>query len=312
MIALKKVRALDLVEPAQPGRKSHLSAASGLVHAGEQLFVVADDELSIGVFDDAHEKPGELIRLLPGELPLDPVARKEAKADFESLVLLPPLPGFNHGALFALSSGSKKKKRHISALLRLKKHMTVSGGAMPFDLAEAYEPLHREFARLNIEGAVVHDGELRLFQRGNKKDRTNAILRCKLAPVLEAISLGRGIGALELVAVVPVELGDLDGVPFSFTDAAALPNGDMVFTCAAEDTDDAYDDGPCTGSAVGIVGVQGDIVMLDRVSENVKLEGVAASQNGGNADLLLVSDADDAEVPATLFAATIGTSRGPL
>lgn len=310
MIALSKVRSLDLVEPAQAGRKPHLSAASGLVHAGERLFVVADDELSLGIFDDTHKKPGDLIRLLPGELPLDPVERKEAKADLESLVLLPPFPGFNYGALLALSSGSKKKKRHISALLRLKKHMTVSGGAMPFDLAEAYEPLHQEFARLNIEGAVVHDGELRLFQRGNKKDRTNAILRCRLAPVLEAISLGRGIGALELVAVVPVELGDLDGVPFSFTDAAALPSGDMAFTCAAEDTEDAYDDGPCTGSAVGIVGVQGNIVALERVSENVKLEGVAAREKDGTADLLLVSDADDADIPATLFAASIGTSRG--
>lgn len=305
MIVLKKVRDLDLLKPPQEGRKPHLSAASGVVHAGTNLFVVADDELSIGVFDDAHKKPGELVPLLPGELPLDPVERKAAKADFESLVLLPPFPGFGHGALLALSSGSKKKKRHVSALLRLSKEMTASGGAMQFDLTEAYEPLHREFARLNIEGAVVHDGELRLFQRGNKKDRTNAILRCALTPVLEALSLGRGIGALKLLAVVPVELGELDGIPLSFTDGAALQNGDMVFTCAAEDTDDAYDDGPCTGSAVGIVGVQGDILALERVAEKVKLEGVAVMEDGNPAQLLLVSDADDAEIPAAVYAAAI-------
>jgi hypothetical protein len=308
MIVLRKVRELDLVAPPQPGRKPHLSAASGLVRAGPTLFVVADDELSLGVFGAEREDPGELVQLLSGELPLDPIERKAAKPDFESLVLLPPFPGFGHGALFALSSGSKKKKRHTSALLRLSKDLTVSSGAQQFDLGEAYEPLHREFARLNIEGAVVHDGELRLFQRGNKKDRTNAILRCKLPPVLEAISLGRAIGALELLAVVPVELGELDGIPLSFTDAAALSNGDMVFSAAAEDTDDAYDDGPCTGSAVGIVGPQGNLVALERVSEKVKLEGVAAAENGAAADLLLVSDADDADVAAGLHTGSIRTA----
>lgn len=311
MIVLKRVRGLDLVAPTQPGRKPHFSAASGLVHAGEHLFVVADDELSLGVFDTEHEKPGKLIRLLPGELPLDPVARKAEKADLESLLLLPPFPGFDHGALLVFSSGSKKKRRHTSVLFPLAKGAAVSGGPVQFDLAEAYEPLHREFARLNIEGAVVYDGELRLFQRGNKKDRTNAILRCKLAPVLEALSLGRGIGALELLAIVPVELGDIDGVPLSFTDAAALSNGDMIFSSAAEDTDDAYDDGPCRGSAVGVVGPQGDLITLERVSDNVKLEGVAAIERGDFADLLLVSDADDAEIPAALYAAPIRTSRRP-
>jgi hypothetical protein len=309
MIALKKLRNLNLTEPAQPGRKPHLSAASGLVQAGSHLYAVADDELSLAVFDDQNRKPGELIRLLPGELPLDPVVRKDKKADFESLLLLPPFPGFNHGALFALSSGSKKKKRHSSALLRLAKDKTVSAGAAQFDLFVAYEPLNREFTGLNIEGAVIYDGELRLFQRGNKKDRSNAILRCKLAPVLEALSFGRAIGALELIAVAPVELGDLDGIPFSFTDAAVLSNGNMVFSAAAEDTDNEVDDGPCAGSAVGIVTPQGDVIAVEQVSEKVKLEGIAVSEHGDSAGLLLVSDADDAEIPATLYESTIKTRQ---
>ena len=193
--------------------------------------------------------------------------------------------------------------------MRLGPEGKAIGGAQAFDLNAMYEPLHAEFAKLNIEGAVVCDDELRLFQRGNKKDRANAILRCKLAPVLEALSFGRGIGALEIIAVVAVELGDLDGVPLSFTDAAVLPNGDMIFSSAAEDTDDAYDDGPCTGSAVGIVTPKGEIAALERVSENVKLEGIAVVESGDVAELLLVSDADDAEIPASLYAASLGIPR---
>src|SRR5271169_2423622 len=33
---------------------------------------------------------------------------------------------------------------------------------------------------------------------------------------------------------------------------AALPDGTMVFTAVAEDTDDNYNDGACAGAAVGI------------------------------------------------------------
>jgi hypothetical protein len=305
MLALQKMRSLDLKEPSQEGRKPHLSAASGLVRAGKKFYVVADDELSLGVFDHKHEKPGELIRLLPGELSLDPVERKAAKADFESLVALPAFSGFEHGALFALGSGSKKKKRHTGAVLRLGADGKLIEGAQAFELAAMYEPLHSEFEKLNIEGAVVFGEEFRLFQRGNKKDRMNAIVCCKLKPVIDALSMRQQIPALELISIVPVELGELDGIPLSFTDAAGLPNGDMVFTAAAEDTDDAYADGPFTGSAVGIVRADGNLTALERCSEKVKLEGVAVAKSGDAIELLLVSDADDADIAAGLYHASL-------
>jgi hypothetical protein len=307
MISLKQRRTLDLAAPLQRGRKPHLSAASGLVRMDSRLFVIADDELSLGVFQAEGDEPGEAIRLFSGELPLDPAARKDEKADFEALLALPPFPGFEQGALFALPSGSKKKKRHQAALLRLSGTKSISAGVTRIDLAEAYAPLHREFARLNIEGAVVHDGELRLFQRGNKKDRVNAIVRCRLAPVLESLALGRGLGALEVLGIAPVELPELESIPLSFTDAAVLRNGDMVFTAAAEDTDNPEDDNVFSGSAIGIVTAAGELRSLEEVSERVKLEGIAAAAEGAEAELLLVSDADNADIAAPLFSARIET-----
>jgi hypothetical protein len=305
MISLKQLRTLEIAAPLEPGRKAHLSAASGLVYVQSKLFVIADDELSLGMFAPDGTAPGDVIRLLPGNLPLDPIERKDDKADFETLFALPPFPGFEDGALFALPSGSKKKKRHKAALLRLSDTKSISAGVTPIDLAEAYAPLHKEFARLNIEGAVVHDGELRLFQRGNKKDRVNAVIRCRLAPVLESLALGRGLGALEVLGIAPVELPELEGIPLSFTDAAALQNGDMVFTAAAEDTDNPEDDNVFSGSAIGIVAASGDLLALETVSERVKLEGVTVVAEGADTELLLVSDADNADIAAPLFSARI-------
>jgi hypothetical protein len=305
MLPLKKLRALNLAKPVQTGGPSHLSAASGLVRKNAYLYVVADDELSLGVFGAADNEPGILVELLPGELPLDAKARKAAKPDFESLTTLPPFPGFQHGALLALGSGSKKKTRQIAVIAGLDQAGTVRGAVASFDLAAFYEPLHREFAGLNIEGALVSGDELRLFQRGNKKDRSNAIIRCQLQPVLNAIGLERAVDPAEIIAVVPVELSEIDGLPLSFTDAALLPDGNMIFSAAAEDTEDAYEDGNCVGSAVGIVGPQGNLIFLEQTDLIVKLEGIAVVPDENGIGVLLVSDADDPDVAASLFSTRI-------
>ena len=77
-IHVAKLRELDLSSSTQPGRPSFLTAASGLAVIGEHLYVVADDELSLGVFPRKGNAAGDLIRLLPGELPRKPKARKRA------------------------------------------------------------------------------------------------------------------------------------------------------------------------------------------------------------------------------------------
>ncbi|MEO6277397.1 MAG: hypothetical protein ABIP59_06225, partial [Roseateles sp.] len=74
---------------------------------GQRLFVVADDEHTLAVFDAASDSPGTLHRLFIGELPDKPKARKAAKPDLEALAQLPPFAACPHGALLALGSGSK-------------------------------------------------------------------------------------------------------------------------------------------------------------------------------------------------------------
>jgi hypothetical protein len=158
---------------------------------------------------------------------------------------------------------------------------------------------------LNIEGAVAAGDELRLLQRGNKRHPLNAIVHFPLAAVLDSLSSGISVAAIVPSAIDPLEVGQIDGVPLTFTDGAGLPDGSMVFTAVAEDTEDTYHDGTCIGAAIGIVGSDGTLRFLDRIDGCHKVEGVSARIDGNAIQLLLVTDADDPGIPANLFSATL-------
>lgn len=302
MISPIRIRALDLVAPSGVGRNAHLSAASGLVRAGQFLYVVADDELHLGVFDAASAAAGTLFRLFDGELPESGPKRKKKKPDLEALTLLPPFAAFGHGALFALGSGSRRNRR-TGALLGIGADGAAGGASSVVDLSAMFSALDQEFPDLNIEGAVVAGGELRLLQRGNKS-AGNALARFRLSEVLDSLASARP-EPLRPIAIERVDLGEIDGIPLCFTDGAALPDGGLVFTAIAEDTDDSYLDGPCAGAAVGVLGKDGDLRFLDRLDRPHKIEGIEAQVAGDIIRLLLVTDADDASVPAAMFSAAI-------
>jgi hypothetical protein len=307
MISLTKIRELDLVPSGEAQAPSHLSAASGLACPGASIYVVADDELHLGVFPAVGHAPGHLLRLFDGELPPDKAARKKQKPDLEAITPLPAFGPFTNGALLALGSGSKKN-RCRGALLALDPSGTVTGAPKIIDAAPLREDLDRRFPDLNIEGAVVIGGEFWLLQRANRKHPQNLIIRYPLASVLAALAAGDITGTLAPSAVDAIELGEIDGVPLSFTDGASLPDGSMVFTAVAEDTEDTYNDGACLGAAIGVAAPDGTLRFLKRCDECHKIEGVAARGDNNVIRLLLVTDADDPAIPASLFTTTLPNS----
>jgi hypothetical protein len=288
MIRLRKLRELRLREPAPDGRR-HLSAASGLVCAGEYLYVVADDELHLGVFPARGATPGELLRLFPGELPAGHAARKAAKPDLEALAMLPD------GALLALGSAATPR-RERGAVLPLERNGEIAGPPRILDLARLAAALRVALGDVNIEGAVAAGDRLLLLQRGHRHAR-NALVGASLDAVL-----GR---AEPRLVVRDVSLGNLDGIPLGFTDGALLPDGTLAFSAVAEDTASSYDDGPCTGAALGILSPEGEVLQLERLATPAKIEGIAVLAAGAALDLLLVTDADDATIPARLCAARV-------
>jgi hypothetical protein len=309
MISLTKLRTLDLADAGDPASPRHLSAASGLACPGSFIYVVADDELHLGVFPATGNRAGHLIRLFPGELPAEKAARKKAKPDLEAITQLPPFAKHPNGALLALGSGSTHNRRRGS-LLALDPTGAVSGLPRAVDFSHLFAALDRYHPALNIEGAVAIGDELRLFQRANKSHPRNAIIRYPLADILAALASGDPVGTIELLAIDFIDLGHIDGVPYSFTDGAALPGGGIAFTAVAEDTEDTYNDGACLGAAIGVLAKDGRLRFLEPLEECDKVEGIAARVDGNVIRLLLVTDADDPAIPATLFSATVPNAAG--
>ncbi|MBD9425244.1 hypothetical protein IB232_07920 [Pseudomonas sp. PDM15] len=276
---------------AHPLGQAHLSAASALVRVGERLYVVADDELHLGLFSLADEDPGRLVRLFEGELPAPKAERKAAKPDLEALALLPALPGHAQGALLALGSGSKANRQR-AVLLGLEE------GALPrqLDLAPLYQPLHEYFSDLNIEGGFLLGEEFLLLQRGNQGQATNAAVHYRWTELRDWLL---GDGPLPTPPIIhPVELGELGGVALGLTDGAALADGRWLFSAAAENTADSYYDGACLGAVIGLVERDGRVRRLAELEGRWKVEGIALDEAG---DLLLVTDADDPATAASLL-----------
>jgi hypothetical protein len=308
MISLTRLRDLDLEDSADARSPRHLSAASGLTCLGSFLYVVADDELHLGVFPLADNAPGSLLRLFPGELPMDKADRKKQKPDLEAIAELPPFGNYPHGALLAFGSGSKKKNRRRGVLLGLDARGAINCPPLIVDFSQLFAELDRRLPALNIEGAFASGDTLCLLQRGNIRHPQNAIVRYPLPAMLDALASGAPVGAIAPAAIDLLALGDIDGVPLTFTDGASLPGDAMVFTAVAENTEDSYNDGACLGAAIGIAESDGTLRFLDRLEGCHKVEGVAARIDGDAIRLLLVTDADDAAVPATLLTGTIPNS----
>ena len=306
MLELQKLRDLTLENPIAPGRPPHLSAASGLVMVQSLLYVVADDELSLAFFPASGAAPGKLIRYRDGELPSGKEKRKKLKPDLEALVLLPSFATCQHGALFALGSGSRKTRRQ-GAIFALDEHGAIREAPRAIDLSPLMAALDAEVAGLNIEGALWVQDRFMLLQRGNKGGGRNVSITLSLEDMLHALATGT------VVPPVPFEireydLGEIDGVPLTFTDGAALSDGRIVFTAVAENTDDSYADGTCLAAAVGILSSDGVLQSLDRLDPVVKVEGIDARLAGERIELTMVSDADDAAIPASLYRAEVVTT----
>ena len=285
------------IDPADhPRGLSFLSAASGLVRIGNRLYVVADDENHLGVFDADARSTGRLIRLFDGDLPESKKKRKAEKDDLESLLRLPATAAWPGGALLAFGSGSRPN-RYAGALLPLDGRGEAHGPARVVDLSPLYADAASRLEALNIEGAFIVGDALLLLQRGSMRN-TSAVIRFPLDRVMAW--LGGAPAALQPGAIVECDLGKVDGVPLSFTDGCALPDGSWLFSAVAEETDSSYDDGACAGAALGIARVDGTLQELRRIEPTRKIEGIDARVAGGRITIDMVTDADDPAIPAEL------------
>lgn len=304
MIQTKHVRSLQLRSGSTSRRPLHLSAASGLVRIASNLYVIADDELHLGIFSTSIDTPGRLLRVLPGTLPESKAQRKAVKPDFEALAFLPASKPLPFGALLAVGSGSTAARKR-AVILPVDAAGAVHAAPQVVDLSPLYDALGAHFKEINIEGAALQGDRLTLLQRGNLNNPKSACVSLSLSD-FHAIASGT-ISANDAVdfGITEYVLGEIRSVPLCFSDAVALPNGDLVFCAIAENTGDSYNDGTCVGAAVGIIKADGSLYSVLPLAHPHKVEGIEASVQGSLVHILLVTDADDPEQPALLLSADI-------
>lgn len=302
MLNLIKVGELRLQALTEQGRPLHVSAASGLVRVCDHLYVISDDTQHIADFHDEPLAPGSLIRVFEGSLPAPKELRKKAKRDLEALAHLPASAEHPHGALIAFGSGSRAN-RQLGVVLGLGSEGNVLERVRQVDLSALYQSFRDRIGELNIEGATVLGTQLVFFNRGHKHGSSNASIALPLVEAMQYLDAG---DRRELnIRVRTYDLGSIDGIVLSFTDASALPSGELVFTAVAEDSEDSYQDGRCAGAAVGVINAAGELAILQHLREPYKVEGVQPWLETDGIHLLLVTDPDDASVPSALFRATI-------
>jgi hypothetical protein len=309
MLIPRLVRELTLDPRQHPRGCGHLSAVSGLVQTKGRTYLVADDEQHLAVFDASAGDASSLslLRVLDGDLPQGKAARKKAKADLESLALLPAFPAHPHGALLALGSGSRPTRQR-AVLLPLDAHGVAQGQVARIDCATLYGNLRVRFPDLNIEGAFVAGAALHLLQRGNRGDARNARISLDWTQVVPWLA-SQHLGPPAVTAVQTLPLPDQHGVPLGLTDGSALDDGSWVFCAVAEDTSDSYRDGGCVGSAVGRVGPDGSLLDLHLLQGSPKVEGIAATRRAGKFWLTLVTDPDDPEVASRVLEVELPPGR---
>ncbi len=302
-LEVRKLRDLNLGARASIGRPKFVSAASGIAKVGNFFYVAPDDEKHIARFDVKGKTPGALLRAVDGGLPQALVPRKKKKPDFESVCVLPAFSGFPNGAVMATGSGSGPNRQR-AALWALNADGSTKGQPRLVDFSPLYKALAAKVEDLNIEGVTVVGNHLRLLQRGNESGSKNMLIDLDLKKVLGALAAGHSPTESMVTAKKTVELGTLSGVRLCLSDASALPDGRMAFSAVAEDTASSFEDGPCLGSAVGIIGTDGRVERIKTLS-GYKVEGVHAELQGKLVRLTMVCDADDPKKASPLLSAVI-------
>jgi len=299
-LTLSVLRELELEAPPAPGRPAHISAASGVARRGDFVYVIGDDELGLGVFRLSKEAPGALRPVFSGELAPDHEQRKKDKPDLEALTLLPPFSDRPYGSLLGLGSGSNPQ-RERGFVWGLAADGSLEGEPIELALTPLYERLRETAPELNIEGASALGDRLWLFHRGNTEQGLNIVAEVPLSDFIGGVE-GDGRIECEEARIRGYELGELDGVPLTFSDATPLADELVVFTASAEP---GSTDGGIRGSVVGMIDVDGGVERLRTIDRQWKVEGVYASIDARVIDLLFVCDQDDPDVASPLLSAAM-------
>jgi hypothetical protein len=277
---------------------SGVRAASGVAPLGDGWLVAQDDAAHAAWLRDGRVERVRIVPSIEGhDVFSSTEGTKHLKPDLEAAC---PVEHDGQPGVLLLGSGSTPARMRV-ALVTLDPEPTVALVDLSPLYAGVAEVLRLAPEDLNLEGASRSGTTLRWFARGNlNAGIPSASVDLELAELMAAVTGRASADSVRVQRPVRYDLGAVDGVGLTVTDAVALPDGRTLISAAAEDTPNAVDDGPVVASAVALL--DGDdllsIAVLPEVEGEVaKVEGLAlVSADGSGAQLLAVVDDDDPDV----------------
>lgn len=291
-------------------RPAHVRAGSGLARIGRYFAMVQDDANFVALIEEDSRRahPITLPAGEDGKRQFDERrGNKPLKLDLEACLVVPAEGG---ELLVGFGSGSTTRREWVLVVSGVKE------GAPAVELHHApmlYAGLRaaRAFSgsEMNIEGAVWMDGHIRLFNRSNGAP-ANGLLPVDATCDLDWAMLWSYLRNRESAppplpkAIVQFDLGTLDDQRLGFTDATVGPMGSLFFSATAEDSPDAYHDGPVVGSVIGIIPPAGgaewsELLNPDGSRFDGKVEGLFIPPEQPQ-QVYIVVDRDDPDDPSEL------------
>jgi hypothetical protein len=180
---------------------------------------------------------------------------KPDKADLEAMAQF-SINGYKH--LLLMGSGSKSPQRDKGFLVKLPTNYNRKHIVWEVKLSSFYQFLrsHEDITtnqEINLEGLAFGNEKVYLLNRGNPSGSQDVALSFDKAEFIEFIQ-GHTEG-VPFPAVHKISLPVLSGIKTGFTGADFFDNR-FWFTCSAEDTENAYDDGAVVGSKVGVLEIE--------------------------------------------------------
>jgi hypothetical protein len=272
-------------------------AASAIAPYADGWLVAQDDATHACWWRGGVGTPVRVFPAVDGhEVFSEATGTKDLKPDLEAAVDV-------DGGVLMLGSGSTSARMRGAWL-------APGAGSVVGDLSAVYARVAELLAvspdALNLEGACIVGDRLRWFQRGLPAAGVpTASVDVDLQALLDAVR-GPGEGPhVEVADVRHYVLESPDGLALATTDAVTLPDGRVMVSAAAEDSPNAYDDGPVLGSALALLDDDTTVATVSLPEPDgriAKVEGLAVlawDDRGGR--LLATVDADDPEVPSSVL-----------
>lgn len=291
-------------------RPPHVRAASGLSAFREKLAVIQDDANWLALID-AHQQVTAL-PLPPSESGDRVFSKKRGnRADKYDLEACVTVGSGGKEELVGFSSGSRHEREWV-----LRVH--EDGGELKGEFTPApafYRSMrdNRQFSGkcLNIEGALALDHDrIRLFQRGNAEpgDGGNAIdatADFSWQELCKHLKNPDEQPAPLLGNLRTYELGHLNGVRLTFSDAEHLHGGRVLYSASAEDPES----GEIKGSVLGIIEADGRARWTHLFDQDGglfqgKIEGLTLDLKDPSKVYFVIDD-DDEDTPSRIFHAVV-------